>query len=66
MDRIVQLAAIYMIRFGRSKSELLVIGGGPNKKLDSCSLSVQVDEQLITLSPHIRLLGAQLTFKKHV
>ena len=57
VDRIVQLAATHMIRFDPSKSELLVIGGGPKKKLDTSSLSVQVGEQLITPYPHTRWLG---------
>ena len=69
-DRIVKLAATHMIKFDPSKSELLVIGRGPKKKFDLSSLSVQVGEQLITPSPHIRWLGvcldAQLIFKQHI
>ena len=60
VDKIFQLAATHIIRFDPSKSELLVIGGGPKKELDTSSLSVQVGEQLITPSPHIRWLGVWL------
>lgn len=44
VDRIVQLALLHMIRFDPSRSELLIIGGGPKKKLDSSNLTVRVGE----------------------
>ena len=70
VDRITQLALTHKIQFDASKSELLIIGGGPKKKLDTSDLTVLIGDQLITPSPEIRWLGVwldtQLTFRQHV
>lgn len=70
VDRITQLALTHKIQFDASKSELLIIGGGPKKKLDTSDLTVRIGDQLITPSPKIRWLGvwldSQLTFRQHV
>ena len=70
VDRITQLALTHKIHFDASKSELLVIGGGPKKKLDSTNITIRIGEQQITTSQQIRWLGvwldSQLRFKQHV
>lgn len=56
--------------FDPTKSELLVIGVGPKKKLDVSGLLIQVKGHSIAPSPVVRWLGiwldSQLNFKQHV
>ena len=70
VNKLVHLANENMIDFDPSKSELLVIGGGPKKKLDTLGLSIIMKGHILTLSPCVRWLGvwldSQLNFKQHV
>nr|CCA28121.1 hypothetical protein SS1G_12417 [Albugo laibachii Nc14] len=70
VNKLVHLANENMIDFDPAKSELLVIGGGPKKKLDTSGLSIQVGGHSINPSPCVRWLGvwidSQLNFKQHV
>ncbi|KAI1003955.1 hypothetical protein K3495_g4256 [Podosphaera aphanis] len=70
VDRLVELAAEHKIDFDPAKSELLVIGGGPRKKITTSDLFINIKSQRIEPSAHIRWLGvwidSQLSFKYHV
>ena len=70
VDKLVHLANENMIDFDPAKPELLIIGGGPKKKLDTAGLSIQVRGHSINPSPCVRWLGvwidSQLNFKRHV
>lgn len=70
IDIILRRANENMIDFNPEKSELLVIGGEPKKKLDVSSLSLQIRGYNIITSPAVRWLGiwldSQLNFKQHV
>ena len=60
VDKLVQLADEHKINFDLVKSELLIIGGGPRKKLDTSGLAIQVKGLNISPSPHVRWLGLWL------
>ena len=70
LDSLVLLAREHRIEFDPAKSELLVTGGGPRKKINTANLSILVKDRRIEPSPHIRWLGVwldtQLNFKQHV
>ncbi|KAI0992184.1 hypothetical protein K3495_g16002, partial [Podosphaera aphanis] len=70
VERLIQLANEHEINFDPAKSDLLVIGGGPKKLLDTAGLAIQIHGHRINPSPHVKWLGvwidSQLNFKQHV
>ena len=70
VDKVVQLASEHKIDFDPTKSELLIIGGGPKKKLNVSGLAIKVKDHNVDASPCVKWLGVwldtQLNFKQHV
>ena len=70
VGKLLLLAKEHEISFDPAKSDLLIIGGGPKKKMDTVGLAVQIQGHRITPSPHVKWLGvwidSQLNFKQHV
>ncbi|KAI0994466.1 hypothetical protein K3495_g13716, partial [Podosphaera aphanis] len=70
VENLVRLANEHKISFDPAKSDLLVIGGGPKKKMDTAGLAVQLQGHTIIPSQHVKWLGvwidSQLNFKQHV
>lgn len=70
VNRIIQRVSENVIELGLDKTELLVIGGGPEKKFDTSGLFIQMNGYRIPSSPVVRWLrvwlDSQLNFKQHV
>ncbi|KAI0997565.1 hypothetical protein K3495_g10621 [Podosphaera aphanis] len=70
VENLVRLANEHKISFDSAKSDLLVIGGGPKKKMDTAGLVFQLQGHTIIPSQHVKWLGvwidSQLNFKQHV
>ena len=65
-----RVANEHEISFDPSKSDLLIIGGSPKKKLDTTGLAMQIQGNRIIPSPHIKWIGVWIdshpNFKQHV
>lgn len=57
VEKVIQMASEHMIEFDPEKSELLVIGRGPRKKLDPTGLKIQIKEHKVVPSPVVSWLG---------
>ncbi len=70
VERLIQLANEHEISFDPAKSDLLLIGGGSKKLLDTAGLAIHIQGRRIIPSPHVKWLGvwidSQLNFKQHV
>ncbi|KAI0997207.1 hypothetical protein K3495_g10978 [Podosphaera aphanis] len=70
VEMLIQLANEHEINSDPAKSDLLVIGGGPKKLLDTAGLVIQIQGHRINPSQHVKWLGvridSQLNFKQHL
>ena len=57
VEKLLRVANEHEILFDPSKSDLVIIGGGPKKNLDTADLAIQIQGNEIIPFPHIKWLG---------